>query len=94
MNVKPLSDRVVIQPIEAEEVSAGGIIIPENAKEKPQKGKVVAVGNGKTEDGIKVEMELKEDDIVLYGKYSGSEITIDEKKYLIMREVDVLAVIN
>ena len=94
MNVKPLSDRVIVKALEAEEKTAGGIIIPDNAKEKPQKGEVVAVGPGKIADsGQKIAMELKKGDKVLYGKYSGTEVTVDGKEYLIMRESDILAVI-
>jgi len=94
MNVKPLSDRIIIRPLEAEQKTAGGIIIPDNAKEKPQKGEVVAVGAGKIADnGQKVEMTLKVGDKVLYGKYSGTEVAIDGTDYLIMRESDVLAVL-
>jgi len=93
MNVKPLEDRVILKPMEAEQKSAGGIIIPDNAKEKPQKGEVVAVGPGKVSDkGEKVAMTLKKGDKVLYGKYSGTEVTIDGEEYLIVRESDVLAV--
>jgi chaperonin GroES len=92
--VKPLADRVIIRALEAEEKTAGGIIIPDNAKEKPQKGEVIAVGPGKVADnGQKIEMALKKGDKVLYGKYTGTEVTIDSKDYLIMRESDVLAVI-
>jgi chaperonin GroES len=94
MNVKPLSDRIIIRPLEAEEKTAGGIIIPDNAKEKPQKGEVVAVGAGKIADnGQTVAMILKKGDKVLYGKYSGTEVAIDGNDYLIMRESDVLAVL-
>lgn len=94
MNVKPLADRVVVRPLEAEEKTAGGIIIPDNAKEKPQKGEVVAIGAGKISDsGQKIEMSLKAGDNVLYGKYSGTEVSIDGTDYLIMRESDILAVI-
>jgi len=94
MNVKPMEDRVLLKPMEAEQKTAGGIIIPDNAKEKPQKGEVVAVGPGKVNDkGAKIEMTLKKGDKVLYGKYSGTEITIDGQDYLIVRESDVLAVI-
>jgi chaperonin GroES len=94
MNVKPLADRVVIKPMEAEEKTAGGIIIPDNAKEKQQKGEVVAVGDGKiADDGKKIPMSLKKGDKVLYGKYSGTEVTIEGEEYSIMRESDILAVI-
>jgi chaperonin GroES len=94
MNVKPLADRVIVKPLEAEEKTKGGIIIPDNAKEKPQKGEVVAVGPGKISDnGQQIAMELKKGDKVLYGKYSGTEVTVDGQDYLIVRESDVLAVI-
>lgn len=87
--VKPIADRVLVEPAAAEEKTAGGIIIPDTAKEKPQKGKVVAVGNGKPDEP----MTVKEGDTVLYGKYSGTEITIEGKDLLIMRESDIFAVI-
>lgn len=94
MNVKPLADRIIILPLEAEQKTAGGIIIPDAAKEKPQKGEVVAVGPGRvTDNGSKIELTLKKGDKVLYGKYSGTEVSIDGKDYLIMKESDVLAVI-
>ncbi len=94
MNVTPLSDRIIIRPLEAEQKTAGGIIIPDNAKEKPQKGEVIAVGAGKIADnGQKIDMTLKTGDNVLYGKYSGTEVSIDGTDYLIMRESDVLAVL-
>ena len=89
MNIKPLADRVLIEPKEAETKTASGIYIPDTAKEKPQAGKVVAVGSGKKDEP----MELKEGDIVLYGKYAGTEINVDGTDYLIMRQSDVLAVI-
>lgn len=88
MNIKPLADRVLIQPSAAEEVTASGIIIPDSAKEKPLKGKVLAVGNG-TKDET---MVVKVGDTVLYGKYAGTEIEVDAEKYLIMRQSDILAV--
>ena len=94
MNVKPLADRVIVKPLEADEKSAGGIIIPDNAKEKPQKGEIVAVGPGKASDtGEIIAMSVKVGDSVLYGKYSGTEVTIDTEDYLIVRESDILAVI-
>jgi len=94
MNVKPLADRIIIMPLEAEQKTAGGIIIPDNAKEKPQKGEVIAAGPGKVSDnGQKIDMPLKKGDKVLYGKYSGTEVSIDGKDYLIIRESDVLAVL-
>jgi len=93
MNIKPLADRVVIEPIEQDEVTAGGIILPETAKEKPQQGKIVAAGPGRIDEkGKRVEMEVKVGDKVLYAKYSGTEIKQDGKKLLILRESDILAV--
>ena len=89
LNIKPLADRVIIEPSAAEDKTAGGIIIPDTAKEKPQKGTVVAVGPGKKEEPLTV----KVGDTVLYGKYSGTEITLGDKEYLIMRESDVVAII-
>jgi chaperonin GroES len=94
MKVKPLADRVLVEALEAAEKTAGGIYIPDNAKEKPQKGKVIAAGPGKASDaGALIKMEVKVGDIILYGKYSGTEVTVDNKEYLIMRESDILAVI-
>ena len=94
MNVKPLEDRIIVKALEAEEKTSGGIIIPDAAKEKPQKGEVVAVGPGKVSDqGKRIELSVKKGDTVLYGKYSGTEIKIDGSDYLIMRESDVLATI-
>lgn len=89
LSIKPLADRVLVEPAAAEEKTASGIIIPDSAKEKPQKGEVVAVGNGKTDEP----MTVKVGDKVLYGKYAGTEITVDGKEYLIMRESDIFAVI-
>lgn len=95
MAVKPLDDRVLVEQSEAEEKTAGGIVLPDTAKEKPQRGKVVAVGPGKLLDtGKRGEMSLKKGDAVFYGKYSGTEIKIDGKEYVILREPDVLAVIE
>jgi len=94
MTVKPLADRVLIKPGEPVEVKKGGIIIPDTAKEKPQQGEVVATGPGRTEDGKLVPMEVKAGDKILYGKYSGTEVTVDDVEYLIMRESDILAVIG
>jgi chaperonin GroES len=94
MKVKPLADRVLVKPQEEAEVKKGGIIIPDTAKEKPQQGQVIAVGPGKvTESGQKVPMEVKKGDTILYGKYSGTEVTIDGQDYLIMRESDILAIV-
>ncbi len=95
MKVKPLADRVLIKPLEAEEMKRGGIIIPDTAKEKPQEGEIVEVGPGRlSEEGDKIPMEVKKGDKVLYGKYSGTEVTIDGVEYLIMRESDIFAVIG
>ena len=94
MNVRPMEDRVILKAMDAQEKTSGGIYIPDNAKEKPQKGEIIAVGPGKTNDkGQRIEMTLKKGDKVLYGKYAGTEITIDGAEYLIVRESDVLAVI-
>ena len=90
MNIRPLADRVLIKPAAAEEKTLGGIIIPDSAKEKPLKGEIVAVGNGTKDE----EMVVKVGDNVLYGKYSGTELEHDGKKYLIMRQSDVLAVLG
>lgn len=89
INIKPLADRVVIEPAAAEQKTASGIIIPDTAKEKPQKGTVVAVGPGSTDNPV----TLKEGDVVLYGKYAGTEFTIDGANYLIMKESDIIAII-
>jgi chaperonin GroES len=89
LKIKPLADRVLVEPMEAEAKTASGIIIPETAKEKPQKGTVVAVGPGTKDE----KMEVKVKDVVLYGKYSGTELTIDGKNYLMMRQSDILAII-
>jgi chaperonin GroES len=90
-----LGDRIVVEPLEAVEKTKGGIILPDSAKEKPQEGKIVAIGKGKTDDSGKViGMEVKVGDKVLYGKYAGTEINIDNVEYMILREEDVLAVID
>jgi len=95
MKVKPLADRVLIKSLETEEMKKGGIIIPDTAKEKPQQGEVIEVGPGRvSEEGDKIPMEVKKGDKVLYGKYSGTEVTIDDVEYLIMRESDIFAVIG
>ena len=94
MKMKPLADRVVVKTSEADEQVKGGIIIPDTAKEKPQEGEVVAVGPGKISDaGSLIKMEVKVGDKVLYGKYSGTEVTVDDQELLIMRESDILAII-
>jgi chaperonin GroES len=95
MNVKPLGDRVLVQAIEQNEVKKGGIIIPDTAKEKPQEGKVVAIGTGKRdENGKLIPFEVKKGDRVLISKYGGTEIKVDDKDYLIMREDDILGIIE
>ena len=91
MKIRPLGDRIVVEPIEADEVSEGGIVLPDTAKEKPQRAKVVAVGPGKRlENGNRAEPAVKEGDEVLYGKYSGTEVKIGDQEYLILRESDIL----
>lgn len=92
--IKPLSDRVLVQPDGAEEKTSSGIIIPDTAKEKPQRGTVVAVGEGRYENGTRIDMVVKKDDKVLYGKYAGTELTLDGVDYLIMRESDILGVVS
>ena len=95
IKVKPLADRVVVKALEEAETMRGGLYIPDTAKEKPQQGEVMAVGPGKLSDeGKRIEMELKVGDKVLYGKYSGTEVTVDAEQYLILRESDVLAVVG
>lgn len=94
MSLKPLGNRVVIEPFEQEEVTSGGIVLPETAKEKPQKGKVLSVGPGdRDEAGKRIPMDVKEGDTVLFAKYAGTEIKVDGKKLLIMRESDLLAIV-
>ncbi len=94
MAIRPLGDRVLIEVVEEDVQKQGVLYIPDSAKEKPQQGKVVAVGNGKYENGSLVKMEVKEGDLVLYGKYAGTEVKQDGKEYLIVRESDILAVIS
>ncbi|MCH7773304.1 MAG: co-chaperone GroES [Bacteroidetes bacterium] len=94
LNINPLGDRIVVKPMEAEEKTKGGIILPDTAKEKPVEGSIMAAGPGrKSDDGKIVEMEVKVGDKVLYGKYSGTEVTIDGEEYLIMRESDIFAIV-
>jgi chaperonin GroES len=94
LKVKPLSDRIVVRQADAEEMSSGGIILPDTAQEKPQQGKVMSIGPGKTADnGELIKMSLKVGDRVLYGKYSGTEVTIDGEEYVFMRESDILAIL-
>ncbi|OGR40666.1 MAG: co-chaperone GroES [Elusimicrobia bacterium GWA2_61_42] len=95
MKIQPLGDRLIIKAVEPKEIKKGGIIIPDTAKEKPQEGEVMAVGKGKlNEEGKIVPMEVKTGDIVLYGKYSGTEIKINDEEYIIMREEDVLGIVR
>jgi len=95
MNVRPLHDRIIVQRIEEGEQKVGGIIIPDSAKEKPQQGKVIAAGAGKVkDDGKRIALDVKANDIILFGKYSGQEIKLDGEEYLIMREDEVLAVLD
>jgi len=94
INFKPLGARVVVEPIEQDEVTPSGIVLPETAKEKPQKGTVLAVGPGdRDEDGDRIPMDVKKGDVVLFAKYSGTEIKVDGKKLLILRESDLLAIV-
>ena len=95
MNVRPLADRVLVKPLDNESTSPGGIILPDTAKEKPMRGRIIAAGKGKLdEQGKHLVMEVKVEDLVLYGKYSGTEIKVDGEDYLIMRESDILAIID
>ena len=95
MNVRPLHDRIIVQRLEEGEQKVGGIIIPDTAKEKPQQGKVIAAGNGKTnDDGKRIPLEITAGDTILFGKYSGQEIKLDGEDYLILREDEVLAIIE
>ena len=95
MKIKPLHDKILVKRINEEEKTKGGIIIPDTAKEKPQEGKVIAVGTGKVNDeGKKVPLDVKAGDKILFGKYSGSEVKLDDEEYLILREEDVLAIIE
>ena len=95
MKIRPLHDRILVKRQEEKETRKGGIIIPDSAKEKPQEGKVVAVGNGKmNEDGKRVALDVQTGDRILFGKYSGSEVNLEDTEYVIMREEDVLAILN
>lgn len=94
LNIKPLGDRVVVEPIEKEETTASGLVLPETAKEKPQEGTIVAAGPGRlNDDGTRVSLDVKEGDRVLYAKYAGTEFKLGDKKYLILGEKDILAVL-
>jgi chaperonin GroES len=95
MKIRPMHDRILVERLEEQEVKRGGIIIPDTAKEKPQEGRVVAVGTGKvTEDGKRLPLDVKVGDRILFGKYSGSEVKLEDKEYLILREEDVLAILD
>ncbi len=95
MNLKPLGDRLVVEPRERESTTASGLVLPETAKEKPQEGEVIAVGPGRRDDdGKRIDMDVKVGDIVLYAKYGGTEVKIDDKKLLILKESDVLAIVG
>jgi chaperonin GroES len=95
LKIRPLHDRILVKRLEEGETVRGGIIIPDTAKEKPQEGKVVAVGNGKVgDDGKKIPLDVKAGDKILFGKYSGSEVKIEDEEYLILREEDVLAILD
>ncbi|MDR6227520.1 co-chaperone GroES [Desmospora profundinema] len=92
--IKPLGDRVVLEAVEKEETTASGIVLPETAKEKPQEGRVIAVGTGRYENGQKVALEVNEGDRVIFSKYAGTEVKVGDKEYLILRESDILAVVD
>lgn len=94
MNIKPLGDRIVIKVLEKEEKTKGGIVLPDTAKEKPQKGEVLAVGSGEIIDGQKVPLEVKVGDKIIFSKYAGTEVKIDDAEYLILRQSDVLAILQ
>ena len=92
--IKPLEDRIVVQPLDAEQTTASGLVIPDTAKEKPQEGVVLAVGPGRWEDGKRVELDVKEGDIVLYSKYGGTEVEYNNEEYLVLSARDLLAIVN
>ena len=95
MNLKPLGDRLLVSPVEQEEMTASGIVLPETAKEKPMQGKVLAIGPGaRKEDGSRIAMDVSTGDTVLYPKYGGTEVKLENKKYLILKETDVLAIVQ
>ena len=95
MNLKPLGDRLIVEPIEQEEMTTSGIVLPETAKEKPMQGKVLAIGPGaRKEDGSRIAMDVSTGDTVLYAKYGGTEVKIENKKYLIFKETDILAIVQ
>ncbi|MEC0369338.1 co-chaperone GroES [Paenibacillus chibensis] len=92
--IKPLGDRVLVEPIEQEETTSFGIVLPDSAKEKPQEGKIIAIGGGAVKDGVRVPLEVKEGDRVLFSKYAGTEIKYEGKEYLIMKESDIHAIVG
>lgn len=92
--IKPLGDRVVLEAIEKEETTASGIVLPDTAKEKPQEGKIIAVGTGRYENGERIPLEVKEGDRVIFSKYAGTEVKVGDKEYLILRESDILAIVE
>jgi chaperonin GroES len=94
MNIKPLGDRIVIKVLEKEERTKGGIVLPDTAKEKPQKGEVLAVGSGEIVEGKKVPLEVKVGDKIIFSKYAGTEVKLDDEEYLILRQSDVLAILE
>jgi chaperonin GroES len=94
VNIKPLEDRIVVKPLDAEQTTASGLVIPDTAKEKPQEGVVLAVGPGRWEDGKRVELDVKEGDIVLYSKYGGTEVKYNGEEYLVLSARDLLAIVN
>lgn len=94
MKLKPLGDRVIVEPSESEDMTKSGIVLPDTAQEKPQEGKIIAVGEGRFDEGKKVPMEVKVGDKVIYSKYGGTEVKVDDEKYLILRQDDILAVIQ
>ena len=95
MNLKPLGDRLIVEPIEQDEMTPSGIVLPETAKEKPMQGKVIAAGPGaRKDDGSRIAMDVSEGDTVLYAKYAGTEVKLDNQKYLIIKETDVLAIVE
>ena len=94
VSIKPLEDRVLVQPLEAEQTTASGLVIPDTAKEKPQEGKVLAVGPGRFEDGKRLPLDIAEGDVVVYSKYGGTEVKYDGQEYLILSARDVLAIVN
>jgi len=95
MNLKPLSDRVIVEPIEQEDMTISGIVLPDSAKEKPMQGKVLAIGPGmRQEDGSRIAMDVSLGDTVLYAKYGGTEVKLENKKYLILKEIDILAIVQ